>query len=580
MTDLSKENQPSIPYTREILCSVCGRRFLFRGFEQETFARRGWEEPRRCMACRKAAQELRRKEEERRENEKWQLEKEKEKKIFHEQLKDWKVVSKDEIQPKSDRVLYILGNGFDLMHRVRSNYYAFRDTLGKHNQLRFMLENYLTPEDIWADFEDALAHFNISAMGNRFLVGEWLDLFEAFDEDAGFAEFSMACEAAANPILTVVEELPRRFRKWVETLAIGTDDRPLQDMFRNGKVLCFNYTEFVETLYGISEENVCYIHGCRRKKKYHPKEKLILGHLSGASEDEYDFVDDSPVQTKDPYKLYMIEAAQENVMRLISESDEALTKNCDDIIAEHKAFFMGLSDIEDIIVIGHSFSAVDWAYFSEIATSLSDARGVHWYFGCHGLRDLNSLEKLLKELRIERSDVSVFRTDDITVTPLKDDRASSSAPKSTVAKTRCTTLDGKWAVKTSGNTLSIVNRETDKADYEVMFPSFVNNVFFGPTGKHLFGVIKGSDPGIFLFGIKDGHWRLLSELQSIPNQGIINRRLNHVFLTDREVIFVYNNRVRKYSLADGMLVANQPRRNAGSLSYEGENISHLFLKRT
>lgn len=247
-------------------------------------------------------------------------------------------MEKDAIRPKSGRVLYIIGNGFDLMHCVRSSYYAFRDTLGRNDPLRFMLENFTTPEDIWADFEDALAHFDISAMSSRFMVADWLDTYDAFDEDAGAAEYYMACEAAADPIMTVVEKLPGRFRKWVETLAVGTEDRPLKNMFRNGKVLCFNYTEFVETLYGIPESNVCYIHGCRRKKKYHPKEKLILGHLAGASEEEYNFVDDSAAGTKDPYKLYMIEMAQENVFRLISECDEALTKNCGDIIAAHKDF--------------------------------------------------------------------------------------------------------------------------------------------------------------------------------------------------------------------------------------------------
>lgn len=94
----------------------------------------------------------------------------------------------------------------------------------------------------------------------------------------------MAVETAADSIITVAEELPQRFRKWVETLSIGTADRPLENMFQSGKVLCFNYTEFVETLYGIPKENVCYIHGCRRKKKYHPKERLVLGHLPGASD--------------------------------------------------------------------------------------------------------------------------------------------------------------------------------------------------------------------------------------------------------------------------------------------------------
>ena len=135
-------------------------------------------------------------------------------------------------------------------------------------------------EDIWADFEEALAHFNTNAMSNGFIIDNCLDMVGAYDKDAGASEFFQATEAAANPILTVANELPPRFRMWVETLSIGTDDRPLRDILRkDGQILCFYYTEFVETLYGFPEDNICYIHGCRRKKKYFPKERLILGHI-------------------------------------------------------------------------------------------------------------------------------------------------------------------------------------------------------------------------------------------------------------------------------------------------------------
>ena len=53
----------------------------------------------------------------------------------------------------------------------------------------------------------------------------------------------------------------------VDSLTVGTADRPLKRLFRNSKVLCFNYTEFVETMYGAPNENVCYIHGSRKRKK-------------------------------------------------------------------------------------------------------------------------------------------------------------------------------------------------------------------------------------------------------------------------------------------------------------------------
>lgn len=126
------------------------------------------------------------------------------------------------------------------------------------------------------------------------------------------------------------------------------------------------------------------------------------------------------------------------------------------------------------------------------------------------------MERLLAELKLERSAVSVFRTDDISVTPAKTEKASVPKKNKRIKNTECIIPNYKWAV----------------------------------------------------------------ELEGIPYHGVINRRLRHVFLTAQKVTFVYNNRVRKYSLAEGSLVANQAQRNARELSYKGEDISHLFLKTT
>mgnify|MGYP000956915866 FL=1 len=370
-----------ISCTQELSCKICGKIFIFGNYEKKLYEQQGFSKPKLCPVCRKAERELREQEIERIENEKWQQKKLEDKKAFNVLLKEWRVVAKDDIHFSNDHVLYVIGNGFDLMHGVRSSYYAFRDTLGKNSALLHALENFSTMEDIWADFEEALAHFNTNAMSDGLIVDNWLDILGAYDEDAGASEFYQATEAAANPILTVVNALPRRFRMWVETLSIGTDDRPLQDILRkNGKVLCFNYTEFIETLYGFPEDKICYIHGCRRKKKYFPKERLILGHMPREDTYSYDFDDDSIKCIKDPFKLSMIDVAQDNVIQLISEGDEVLTKNCSDIIYSKDTFFSSLNKIEYIVTIGHSLSPVDWDYFIEIVSRVPNIKDVRWYF--------------------------------------------------------------------------------------------------------------------------------------------------------------------------------------------------------
>jgi hypothetical protein len=292
----------------------------------------------------------------------------------------------------------------------------------------------------------------------------------------------------------------------------------------------------------------------------------------------YDFDGNSLKWIKDPFKLSTIDVAQDNVIRLISEGDEALTKNSKDIIYDQDAFFAGLNKIEDIVTIGHSLSPVDWDYFSEIVSRIPNIKDVRWYFSCHGLHNLDNLEKLIAKLGIARSAVSIFRTDDIAVTYQKDKTLSGTEKRLPVEKKLCTSSDGRWSVKTRNLSFSIVNQESTIVDYEVVFSSHVSKAFFDQSGKYLFAIIYGSNQGVFLFRNVSNHWIFVNELESIPNQSLVNRRLSYVFLTNQDVTFIYNNRTRKYSLKDGSLVSNKALRNARNYVYDGEDVSQFFKR--
>ena len=185
---------------------------------------------------------------------------------------------------------------------------------------------------------------------------------------------------------------------------------------------------------------------------------------------------------------------------------------------------------------------------------------------------------MIEKLGIDSDTVSVFRTDNIVTTALKNENACKvyTGP---VEKTRDISPDGRWEVRTAGGLLSVVDRKKQEVNYETMFSSAVSDAFFAPTGDHLFVVIRGVDAGVLLLRMADGQWRLADELESMQHQSLLNPRLNHVYLTDKTVTFVYNNRVREYSLEDGRLMSNRALRNAGSFAYEGEEIGHLFQRR-
>ena len=568
---MKKQANPSYKkIARNLTCKQCNKNFIFASYDQPYH----YSVPNLCPICRRKIAGEKRRQQEELENAEWDRIKKEQHKLFEEQLQPYHVVSLDKIMPCNDKdILYIIGNGFDMMHGVKSSYYSFRDSIGKRNQLRRTLETFLLPDDIWADFERALGQFNVKMMNNADTIDMNLDMWGAYDVDAGAAEYYLAVEMAADPIVTVARELQQYFRRWIETLTIGTSDRPLKSIFRNAHTLCFNYTEFVEMLYDVSKENVCYIHGCRQNKN----ETLVLGHMPGASDAIYDFEDDR-VPTRNRKKQEMVFAAQEDSLRFIIDSDDSLTKYCDKIIEKNEAFFTSLKAIKDIILIGHSMSEVDMDYFCEVANHLDNPDNVNWYIGCHGLRDLENMQSMIRKLNISQEKVFIFRTDLISAN--FDLVKSNDSEKSIMKKEKIRGISPNktWRATSVEGILKVYGKHDKEPVFESIFSHPISKAVFSYNEKYMFIIIRGIYSGIFLFAYKEGEWHFVNELESIPHQSLLNRRLRHIYLTESNIAFVYNNRMRKYSLTEGALVENIARRYINGYSYEGVDRKEEFIK--
>ena len=519
------------------ICKSCNKEFL-------TYKDNDFSHCRMCVNSFRKEQELKKKEAQ---DLKWREQKKRNQELFEKEIQRYQLVSIDSITP-SKSTLYIIGNGFDLMHRVPSSYYNFRDSLGKHNRLREMLECVLTPKDIWADFENALGNQNLDLMGSRHIIDMWLDDFGFFDEDSGVAEYYMTVEAAANPIITVTNKLQSAFRKWVKSLKVGTVDKPLVRLIHpNGKAISFNYTEFINTLYDVKD--VCYIHGCRITK-----DKLILGHKPGV-----ECMLHEKERKARSYRQSVIDAAQEEVLTLIGQCDEEITKDCQAIIKNNKSFFDSLKNITQIIVIGHSISVVDWDYFIEINKLVSNA---HWYFGIYGLNDLRNMCNLVEKMCLKG--YSVFRTDGIytTTSAVEDTFKRNNEPKP------INIIKDETSISVKQHYYLIID------DYELILPNTVNKIII--LDNHLF-IMNDVQKNIILLNKCDNKWSFIAKLESFGNQCLINCRLSHIFLTDENITFVFNNRVRTYELESGRLIINRQLQGARNLKYEGIDVINEFV---
>lgn len=311
---------------------------------------------------------------------------------------------KDMVLENTSESLVIIGNGFDLMHGVESSYWDFQKTIGKNSSLRFYMETYLDTSDLWSNLEESLGKLNYSIFLNPGIIDMWLDNFGAYDPDAQAADFFAAVETAIAPTFEIPRELKQWFKKWIKTLVVQSDDRPFLMLHGDYKVLSFNYTEFIETLYGAKSNNVCYIHGCRKNRNNGKPSELILGHRPGMEDEQWDKVKLKPFKFKDPYKRYIMESALETAAREAAWYEEETTKKCSDIIKKHRSFFEELTTIKYIFVIGHSLSEVDYPYFEEICKKTN----AKWYIGYHSLDDLKSLLSFVDKMNLR--EITVFRS--------------------------------------------------------------------------------------------------------------------------------------------------------------------------
>ena len=111
---------------KQIICKDCGKSFSISPEEEMFYISKGLQIPKRCKECRKARKEQKAQEGKR-------IKTERDEKVLQ------RLVAKFEQKPiefsNPDKSLMIIGNGFDIMHGVKSSYWEFQKTIGKNNPL-------------------------------------------------------------------------------------------------------------------------------------------------------------------------------------------------------------------------------------------------------------------------------------------------------------------------------------------------------------------------------------------------------------------------------------------------------------
>lgn len=275
--------------------------------------------------------------------------------------------------------LFIIGNGFDLSHRIKSSYSHFRKFLVKKcgGHISYMPETYINQDgdviadettsagllielidniakgENWADLESYLADFDYQEYFEDY------DLSDAINSDDDDEMFRVAHnrEDISSDLRYCVRNIKSLFGEWIYEVDIDVlEQKRYKELFSNDSLfLSFNYTKTLESVYQIDNSSICHIHGTINQNIY-------FGH--GCDSNPY---------ASDDFELLGIDFE-------LSQLFDELRKNVYECYKNNICFFNRIkhSNITDIYSIGFSFSEVD-IFYIKIICDLLQTDKITWH---------------------------------------------------------------------------------------------------------------------------------------------------------------------------------------------------------
>ncbi len=243
--------------------------------------------------------------------------------------------------------LFIIGNGFDLAHNVNSTFLDFKTYLKKNNEdVSDKLSDLYDEETLWSNFEEALGD-------PKYTTIEFL--YKCFESDITDS---------------FLQNLKLSLKKWVLSLKINNarSENFFKDSFTSEDYfLTFNYTNLLEEIYEINENNVIHIHGNAGMAVF-DLDDIIFGHNKNINANDCDLV-------KRTFK---------NTEKILSQNKQKINEF--------------LSQTDEITVIGFSYNNIDFPYFEYIANYKKIFK---WNFYYYSDKDKEAAENYKKKLKLE-----------------------------------------------------------------------------------------------------------------------------------------------------------------------------------
>ena len=277
----------------------------------------------------------------------------------------------------SSNHLFIIGNGFDLWHKLPTNYKDFYKQYNEHlDQIEHYFSYGLQEEELWSDFENVLGQFDES------ILIEENDFMDFSGDEFPTQQMYGLEDAVDNFSRDIINDITDSFTEWLR--GISLNKLAQQMVFPDqARYISFNYTSTLQQLYAVPETNVNHIHGSLGKSS-----SLIFGHT------------ETVVHAIAEEDTYYTEAINHGRKVL-----EALQKPVNDIIRSNLTPWLNkIDNISVITVIGHSLNNIDLPYFSRIVGEFPDA-----YWQCYSFSQKEALahSSILQQIGVPKHNLRV-----------------------------------------------------------------------------------------------------------------------------------------------------------------------------
>lgn len=295
--------------------------------------------------------------------------------------------------------LYIIGNGVDLAHGLKTWYWEFRKFL-EYNHPEFLLlfeklyniealddsEPWYTEEmqkrwdksvdhALWSTFEEKIGTPNVQSM---------LDMFETvisgMDSEMIECGIKDTMDVYWKEEYGYIKKLQKYVKEWIEEIDLSEIKPKKESLINNGEdyFFNFNYTNVIEEIYNI--ENVIHIHGSVGKQAMI---EPFMGHCNKGDIQTYrKLADDTNEEYND---------AESSVCDEVADYLEAIYKDTSYFIKFYEYYFEKLNSVDEIIIFGWSAGDVDIPYLCKIRDSISKDTRWRAYFYDNEAKEKSSL---------------------------------------------------------------------------------------------------------------------------------------------------------------------------------------------